>query len=173
VIKRDIMFDKFMNEINKYDSGVHRLNAAASEMAIARAEMSLGISFPQEYRMFLSCWNGGLLFAKEFFDIIIWNLEEPGEEWKGEYNFDVVKSNEVLVSEQRHPRHLIAVASYSDGNLLCLDITRQGKPVLWLRDEKEIEEEWSTFEEWLEHEMEEGATLYDYQGNEKESGGKP
>jgi hypothetical protein len=161
------MFDIFLKKIRKYDPGVHRLNAGASNKAIASVEKSLGISLPQEYKAFLLRWNGGLLFAKEFFDIIIWNIQEPGEDWKGEYNYDVVKSNEVLISEQGHPSHLIAVASYSDGNLLCLDISRRGKPVLWLRDEEKIEEEWLTFEKWLNCEMAEGELRYDYHGNEK------
>jgi hypothetical protein len=38
--------------------------------------------------------------------------------------------------------------------------------VLWLRDEMRIEHEWDTLTDWLAHEMTEGATMYDYHGNE-------
>lgn len=64
------MFETFVEELRKYDEGVHRLYPAASISSINAAESKLGVEFPPEYRAFLRSWNGGLLFAKEFFDIL-------------------------------------------------------------------------------------------------------
>ena len=63
---------------------------------------------------------------------------------------------------------MLIIGMYSDGNLVCLDLRCPGRVCLWLRDEKEVEQEWDTLEEWLESEMEVGAELYDYHGNELE-----
>jgi len=162
------MFQTFVEELKKYDESVHRLYSPASDSSINAAESKLQIELPAEYRAFLSRWNGGLLFAKEFYDILIWSIDDELTSPPREYDCEVVRMNDTLNREHNHPRSLLAIASYSDGNLLCLDMSRQGRPVLWLRNEERIEQEWDRLTDWLTHEMEEGATLYDYHGDERD-----
>lgn len=162
------MFNIFEEELNKYDHGVHRLCLPASDSSISAAEFGLQAEFPLEYKAFLRRWNGGLLFAKEFYDVLIWSVVDESKKSPNEYNCSVVEMNTALIGDGTYPRSLLAIASYADGNLVCLDMTREGRPVLYLRDEKAIEQEWENLEDWLTHEMEEGFTLYDYHGNERD-----
>ena len=160
------MFESFSRELAKYDEGVHRLCPSVSETALHKAEKELGFSLPGEYRAFLQLWNGGLLFAKEFYDILLWSVADEHARAAREYECDVVRMNRELMAEHGHPLHLLGIASYSDGNLLCLDMNRDGRPVLWLRCEESIEQEWDGLADWLAHEMEEGTVIYDYHGDE-------
>jgi len=161
------LFETFRREVQKYEEAVHRLHPPASSASIDAAEFQLQVDFPQEYKAFLRIWNGGLLFAREFYDILIWSVADERVQSTKEYDCEVVQTNRALM-ERGHPPHLLGIAAYSDGNLVCLDLSRDGRAVLWLRDEGCIEQEWNTLTDWLTHEMEEGALLYDYHGNERE-----
>ena len=160
------MFETFCIELQKYDSGVHRLYPPASHRSIADAEQLLNVNFTEDYKAFLRKWNGGVLFAKDFFDLLIWSVTDKKSDAVKEYDCDLVDMNKTLVMEQDHPNHLLAVASYSDGNLVCLDLRHDGAPVLWHRDDGLIEQRWDSLEDWLNHEMREGAAMYDYHGND-------
>ncbi|MCK4660750.1 MAG: SMI1/KNR4 family protein [Phycisphaerae bacterium] len=164
------MFEFFIEELKKYDVGVNRLYPPASEESIKCAEEMLGFRLPEDYRVFLRRWNGGLLFAKEFGDLVLWSVEDERLEGVREYNWDLVRDNKFLINEQKHPEHLLVMAIYSDGSLACLDLRNAGHVVLWNRDERQVELEWDTLEAWLNSEMEQGAELYDYHGDEIETG---
>lgn len=163
--------DSFATEVAKYDRGVHFLFPGASPESLDRAEQVLSCEFPRTYRAFLARWNGGLLFAKEFGDLDIWSVKGGDEVADQQSPLDVVVDNQFLVREQGHPRNLLAIASHSDGNLICLDLGSDGRPIYWNRDKRTIELEWESLEDWLTHEMQQGKDLYDYHGDERDTPG--
>ncbi len=137
------MFERFVRELDKYDPGIHRLYPPASLGAIRRAEEKLGIRLPRDYVAFLRRWNGGLLFAAEFYDLLIWSVDDESLAGVAEYNMDIAERNIFGRATLGHPAHLLAIASYSHDNLVCLDMSRDGRPVMWLRYERLIESEWA------------------------------
>ena len=161
------MFEQFARELEKYDPGVNRLYPPAPLGAIRRTEEKLGVRLPRDYVAFLRRWNGGLLFAMDFYDLLIWNVDDESLAGVAEYDMDIAKLNVLDRVRWGHPAHFLAIASYLDDNLVCLDMSRDGRPVIWLRDKRVIENEWATIEEWLEDEMDSGAEMYDYHGQDR------
>ncbi|MGD8450646.1 MAG: SMI1/KNR4 family protein [Phycisphaerae bacterium] len=163
-------FDEFAAELAKYDCGVHRLIPGASEEAIAVAERALGVTFFEDYKAFLHRWNGGLMFAKEFFDLLIWSVDDEATRDMLEYNTEAVRENTKQHAEYGLPAHLLGIAQDGGGDLTCLDFSEPPSVVRWSVDERKVESRWSTMIEWLEYEMELGRDMYDYHGDEREGG---
>lgn len=158
------MFDHFKKEMRRYDLGVHRLVPGAAPESIARAEAALGISFPSELRAFLSRWNGGLLFAKEF-DVHLWHIDDPATDGLHVFATNIVHSNLKRMREFGQPPTLLAFAQYPDGRLACFDLTTAGRVVDWDSRTFEVEHEYDSLEDWLNEKMADGATLYDTHGD--------
>ena len=163
------MFAAFERELKRYVEGVHRLYPGASDQALRRAEVELGHELPRAYRTFLKRWNGGLLFAKEFFDVHLWPINDQLRGYVREYDSDLVRENRVFLSPQERPSGTLVIGSYSDGSLICLALRPPHRVQVWLRDEHETEEEWESLEAWLDDEMRAGAEMYDIHGNERRS----
>lgn len=159
-------YDEFAAELARYDCGVHRLIPGASDEAIAAAEQALGVTFFDDYRAFLRRWNGGLIFAKEFSDLLIWSVDDEATRHLLEYNTEVVRMNTEEHAQYGLPAHLLGIAQDGGGDLTCLDFSEPPSVVHW-SVEGRVEFRWSTLLDWLNDEMKAGGKMYDYHGDER------
>ncbi len=131
-------------------ASIHGSQAPLSEQELAAAERQLGVRFPEDYRSFMLCHNGGRPKPDSF--AIAWaEGQAAGEDWKtscfGWFYFlwerdvaNLLESN--LVSFRgRLPPDTIAIGHDAGGNqiLLALAGPYQGKVLFWCRDYEDQE----------------------------------
>ena len=119
--------------------------------SIENLELKLGISFPEQYRLFLLQTNGGIP-NKIYFDVAeqqyVLNdfLSISDSEFSLEtYFLDFKKANKSL------PHSLIPIAEDAFGNLICisLDKTDYGRIYFWEHEEGGIRLLTNDFDEFL------------------------
>lgn len=163
----DERLQRFYCEVEKYSEGVHCLNQGIDYDSIKLYEEKYCINIPNTLKEFLLKSNGGELFALpaginiagilggEKRRIGIFYLED---------NFDI--SKRVLGM----PSSMFIFADLNDGEIVGFDLNRSnledGCVIQWDPEEAKIIEEWQSLYDWLNSVMEEGAELFDYEGND-------
>lgn len=123
----------------------------AAEAEVADAERSLGVRFPESYRVFLKSFGWGRFGHEEFYGL--------GSDLPKDLNhLDLVKVtlSERLEFEPHMPPHLIPVMADGAGNHFCLDTSNllgnESPIVFWDHDEGENQDPEvvaSSFDRWL------------------------
>lgn len=158
---------KFYCEVKKYSEGVHYLNKGIDYEVIRLYEEKYCINMPNTLKEFLQKSNGGELFALPARINIAGILGEDNRR-KGvfylEDNFDVSKR----VHEM--PSNMFILADLNDGEIVGFDLSKttleDGYVIQWDPENTKIVDEWKSLYEWLNCVMEEGAELFDYEGND-------
>lgn len=141
--------DKMILSIRNFPD--KKCGTGAVEAEIADAERSLGVRFPESYRVFLKTFGWGRFGHEEFYGL---GTDIP-EDLK---HLDLVKVtlSERLQFEPHMPPHLIPVRADGAGNHFCLDTAKlsnnEAPVVFWDHDEDEDQDPdvvSSSFDRWL------------------------
>ena len=154
--------EECIEEIRKYKSDVHELNPGIDRDIIEAFESKYNIKLPEDYKDFLTVYNGGELFI-------------PGTVISG-----VVDENSLIEEENGYLLHLnltnkwpdmgdelLIIADLIYGDMICYDCERH-VIVQWDHEIGEVTIEWDSFADWLREEMKIGNELVDYDGTDKE-----
>lgn len=145
------------------EAWLHALYAPLSDAEITEIEQELGVALPPDYKRFLSIWNGATLF---YCDLEMWGRVKPHVTPDLCPAFDVGRDNQILREHVPAFRtHLFGIASYSYGDVICLDLsdrTNTSAAVrVWDHEERQVTgERWSSLREWLAYEMQEGGEVW-------------
>lgn len=158
---------KFYDEIEKYSVGIHNLNQGIDAKGIEAYEEKYGMCLPKSLKEFLMISNGGELFALPTGIKIAGILGEENRR-RGifylEDNFDASKRVPGM------PSDMFILADLNDGEIVGFDLSNctleDGRVIQWDPESTRIISKWKTFYGWLNSVMKEGATLFDYEGND-------
>ena len=167
-IKLEKYFNSFYSELRKYTDGIHVLDKGITEQEILEFEEKYNICLPFYYREWLKINNGGELFATPVGTSIVGILGDR-ERKKGvgylEDNFDINKRCGM-------PDFFFIIARTCLGDVYGFDLSRtnekDGVIIFWNHEMDEFTEEWDTFGEWLNEEMQNGKMLINYDGSESD-----
>lgn len=166
--KRNNCFKKFYLEISKYVDGVHLLKNGVEMDEIEHFEIQYGMYLPANYKQWLLKNNGGELFATPVGTSIAGILGSKERE-KGTFYLEDNFDNKKRVGV---PNYIFMIANTCDGNIIGFDLQRtnleDGVVVYWNHATDELDEEWDSFEDWINEEMETGKMLIDYDGTDKD-----
>ncbi len=96
-----------------------------TESRICNSEGTLGVVFPQDYRMFLARFGAGSFGAQEFYGIVNSTSEDSSIP-------DAIWLTRTEREESSLPASFVIVGSSGDGNYYCLDTSKSPSPVvLW------------------------------------------
>lgn len=159
----------FFDEINKYADGIHNLNNGIDANNIEQLEKQLNIKLPKVYKEFLQICNGGELFATPSGTVLseIYDCTRGPMENGGSY------LNESLKPERRWPgmpADYLIIADTNYGDTICMDLSTsddyEARIVKWDHETGEVADMWRRLIDWLMEELEIGAMLVDYDGND-------
>jgi hypothetical protein len=141
---------------------LHVLYPPLPAAEIFKIEWDLQVVLPSDYKHFLALWNGATLF---FCDLEIWGKVESTKPRGFRPAFDLVKENRLLREHVPDFRHLIGIANYSYGDIICLDLssgtTQNAIVCVWDNEEREVTtERWSSLRQWLAYEMQRGKEVW-------------
>lgn len=163
----DERLQRFYCEVEKYSEGVHYLNKGIDYNIIKLHEEKYCINIPNTLKEVLQKSNGGELFALQAGINIAGIL--GGEKRKTgifylEDNFDISKRVSGM------PSSMFILADLNDGEIVGFDLNRStledGCVIQWDLETAKIIGEWQSLYDWLNCVMEEGAELFDYEGND-------
>lgn len=163
----DERLQKFYREVEKYSEGVHYLNKGIDYNEIELFEENYHINIPDTLKEFLQESNGGELFALPA-GINIAGILGREKRRNGifylEDNFDVSKRICGM------PSSMFILADLNDGEIIGFDLNRStyadGYVIQWDPEAAKVIDEWQSLYDWLNCVMEEGAELFDYEGND-------
>ncbi len=155
----------FIEEVEKYVKGVHVLEQGAVEGDILDFEKKYKLVLPSQYKEFLKLFNGGELFATPagtvFSRLVGSGVLENGIPYL-EKNFEN--------RWPEMPESFLIIADTNYGDVICIDIASTDKTdtriVKWDHESGEVSAEWNSLIDFLMSEMEIGAYLVDYDGND-------
>ena len=136
-------FERFVASLSTNDEGeVEGLEPPASKGDVLAAEKRLAFSLPEDFRDFLSYWNGGSVH-----EVCIYGVGTEDE-------FDIVEFNKSAHSED-FPKEFVAFASTVVGDIFCFqrDSSEEGEAPVFLYDAENgtAVETAESFLDWLEH----------------------
>lgn len=157
----------FYCEIEKYSEGVHYLNKGIDYDSIKLYEEKYCINIPNTLKEFLQKSNGGELFALPAGINIAGIL---GEEKRRNGIFYLEDNFDILKRVYGMPSSMFILADLNDGEIVGFDLSRStledGCVIQWDPEAAKIIDEWQSLYDWLNCVMEEGAELFDYEGND-------
>ena len=158
----DQIIEECIEEIHKYKDGVHELNPGIDRAIIKAFETKYNINLPEDYKDFLTVYNGGELFIPGTVVSGVFDEEKEIKDDNGDYLHLNLTNKWPDMGDE-----LLIIADLNYGDMICYDSKRQ-VIVQWDHEIGEVTIEWDTFAEWLQDEMKAGSELVDYNGNEKE-----
>jgi len=169
IITNNPKLKPFFDEINKYKEGIHNLNDGVSDFQINNIEKSFNISLPNIYKDFLKLVNGGELFAIPS-GTTISQIYDPS---KGTKQEGISYLDESMNPQRRWPlmpEDYLIIADKNDGDTICIDLntsdSQDASIVQWSHETGLVSMRWGNLIDWLMDELEIGAMLVDYDGNE-------
>lgn len=166
--KKNNCFKIFYLEISKYVEGIHLLRDGVDMDEIEKFENTYGMYLPTNYKQWLLKNNGGELFATPVGTNIAGILGSKERE-KGTFYLEDNFDNRKRVGV---PNYIFMIADTCDGNIIGFDLQRtnleDGVVVYWNHETNEFDEEWDSFEDWINDEMETGKMLINYDGTDKD-----
>lgn len=155
----------FVEEVEKYVEGVHVLEPGTSESSISEFEMNYELVLPDQYKEFLKLFNGGELFATPA-GTVFSRLAGNSKLEKGIPYLE--KNLESRWTEM--PESFLIIADSNYGDVFCIDIASRNEKdvriIKWDHESGEVSAEWNSLIDFLMSEMEIGAYLVDYDGND-------
>lgn len=160
----DSYFKRFIQEVEKYDLGTHKLNEGVSLEKINKYEEKLEIEFPEIYKKFLMNFNGGDLFVGPS-EIMLVGLNQDN------YLEKCLLSEEEILGWGLENGNYLVISSECDGALSVIDLNNSNKNemvILNLQLGSEIDLIWYRLIDWLMYFLEYGSMEYNYDGTLKE-----